>query len=96
LHYIKKSKKVNHRPRFSLGRERKITILISKEILDEYIKVLAPKKQQAISAFQRLVKHPLSWLYEGAHAILEMLFPLQLQESLTAVPGVLLILYQLL
>jgi len=35
---------------------------------------LLSKKQQAISAFLRLVNRPVSWLYEGAHAILEMLF----------------------
>jgi hypothetical protein len=32
------------------------------------------KKQQAISGFLRFVEQTVSWLYEGARAILEMLF----------------------
>jgi hypothetical protein len=34
----------------------------------------ASKKQQAIPGFLRFVEQTVSWLYEGAHAILEMLF----------------------
>jgi hypothetical protein len=32
------------------------------------------KKQHAIPGFLRFVEQTVSWLYEGAHAMLEMLF----------------------
>jgi hypothetical protein len=44
-------------------------------INEKLLEVQEPsKKQHAIPGFLRFVEQTVSWLYEGAHAMLEMLF----------------------